>query len=142
MTKLNWSRLMLGTLIAAVIMFFTDGFLHEKIVGTDWSAVYSKLGAVEPQHEGGGIAYFAIFELGRAFTAILFYALMRAFFGAGPKTAVIAAIVGWIAFSVTGPAEFIPLGFYSTVLWWKVAAFQLMTAVVATVAGAALYREA
>jgi hypothetical protein len=123
-------------------MFFTDGFLHEKIVGTDWTAVYTHLGVPEPRHEGGGIVYFVVFELGRAFTAILFYALMRAFFGAGPKTAVIAAIVGWIAFSVTGPAEFIPLGFYSNVLWWKVAAFQLVTAVVATIAGAWIYREA
>lgn len=143
MTKLNWSRLLLGTLIAAVIMFLTDGFLHERLVGADWSAVYRNLGAPEPTHEGGGgMGYFALFEIGRAFTAILFYALMRAFFGAGPKTAVMAAIVGWIAFSVTGPAEFIPLGFYSTALWWKVAAFQLITAIVATVAGAWPYKDA
>lgn len=141
MTRLNWTRLLLGTLVAAVIMFFTDGFFHERIVGTDWTAVYSNLGAPEPQHNASGIIYFVIFELGRAFTAIFLYALMRAFFGAGPGTAVFAAIVGWIAFSVTGPAEFMPLGFYSHALWWKVAAFQLITSVAAVLAGAALYRD-
>ena len=142
MTRLNWTRVLLGTLIAAVIMFFSDGFLHERLVGNDWAAVYTNLGVAEPKHEGAGIVYFIIFELGRAFTAIFLYALMRAFFGAGPKTAVLAAIVGWIAFSVTGPAEFIPLGFYSTTLWWKVAAYQLISGIVATVAGAWIYRDA
>jgi len=142
MTQLNWTRVLLGTLVAAVIMFLSDGYFHESIVGQDWSAVYSRLGAAEPQHDASGITYFVIFEIGRAFTAIFLYALMRAFFGAGPKTAVIAAIVGWIAFSVTGPAQFVPLRFYSAALWWKVAAFQLVASVVAVLAGAALYRDA
>jgi hypothetical protein len=76
--------------------------------------------------------YFAIFELGRGFTAMMFYVLMRAFFGAGPKTAVLAGIIGWIAFSLTGPVQFIPLGFFSTALWLKVGAIQLIVSIVAT----------
>ena len=141
MPKLNWSRLLIGVLIAVVIMFMSDGFLHERLLTADWLAVYRNLGVSEPHHDGAGIIYFVIFELGRTFTAIFLYALMRSFFGAGPKTAVLAGIVAWIAFSVTGPAEFIPLGFYSTALWWKVAAYQLVTTLVATIAGAAIYRE-
>jgi hypothetical protein len=43
---------------------------------------------------------------------------------------------------VTGPAQFIPLGFFSTALWLKVGAFHLVTSIVATVAGAAIYKEA
>ncbi len=141
MPRLNWPRLFLGILVAAVIMFLSDGFLHERLIPADWSAVYANLGVAEPRHEGSGLLYFAIFELGRAFTAMFLYALMRSFFGAGPKTAVLAAIIGWIAFSVTGPAEFIPLGFYSTALWLKVAGYQLITSIIATIAGAALYRD-
>ena len=133
---------MLGGLIAAIIMFFTDGFIHEKIVKTDWQAVYAGLRAVEPDAHGSSMAYFALFELGRGFISMLLYATMRAYFGAGPKTAVIAGIAGWIAFSLTGPAQFIPLGFYSTALWVKVTAFQLVTSIVASIAGAALYKDA
>src|SRR5678815_1740239 len=121
MPRLNWTRLLIGAFVASVIMFMTDGFLHERVFATDWSAVYANLGVAEPHHESAGILYFAIFELGRGFTAIFLYALMRSFFGAGPKTAVLAGVVGWIAFSLTGPAEFIPLGFYSNALWLKVA---------------------
>lgn len=146
MPKLNWPRLLLGTLIAAVIMFLTDGFLHERVLNNDWAAVYANLGVAPPteasEHAVPSLVYFFIFELGRAFIAIFLYALMRAFFGAGPKTAVLAAIVGWLAFSVTGPAEFIPLGFFSNALWLKAAALQLITSIAATIAGAAAYRDA
>ena len=141
MPKLNWARLFIGVLIAVVIMFLSDGFLHERLLMGDWVAVYRNLGVPEPYHEGAGIVYFVIFEVGRAFMAMFLYATMRSFFGAGPKTAVLAGIVAWIAFSVAGPAEFIPLGFYSNALWWKVAAYQFVTTVIGTVAGAAVYRE-
>ena len=142
MAKINWTRLVIGGLVAAAIMFFTDGFFHEKVVIADWQAVYAGLRAAEPEPHGANLAYFAIFELGRGLISLLLYATMRTHFGPGPKTAILAAIAGWIAFSVTGPAQFIPLGFFSTALWIKVAAFHLVTSIVATLAGAAIYKEA
>ena len=141
MAQINWGRLFLGSLIAAIIMFVTDGFMHETITRGDWNAVYDGLGARTPEAHTTSMIYFAIFELGRGFTAMLFYVLMRAFFGAGPKTAVLAGIVGWIAFSLTGPAQFIPLGFFSNALWLKVGAIHLVTSIIATIAGAALYKD-
>ena len=143
MTKINWAKFIIGGLIATVILFVTDGVLHEHLLHQDWEAVYSALGGHEATTSHGvAIVYFLIFELGRGFISLLIYVLMRPFFGAGPKTAVLAAVVGWIAFSGTGPAQFIPLGFYSTVLWGKVAGFHLITTVVAVLAGAALYKDA
>jgi hypothetical protein len=139
--RINWGRVVAGGLTAAVIAFFSDGFLHEKLVGADWSAVYRALGIAEPEHDASGLAYFAVFELGRGLVSVLFYALMRAQFGAGPRTAAWAGVAAWIAFSLTGPAQFVPLGFYSNALWLKVSAFQLVSSIVATVAGAALYKE-
>ena len=142
MARINWGRLFIGSLVAAIIMFATDGFIHNTITRADWNAVYDGLRAAAPEEHGSSMVYFAIFELGRGFTAMMFYVLMRAYFGAGPKTAVIAGIVGWIAFSLTGPAQFIPLGFFSTALWLKVGAIHLVTSIVATIAGAALYKDA
>ncbi len=91
---------------------------------------------------GPGVLYFAVFELGRAFVAMFLYVMMRAHFKPGPKTAVLAGVVAWIAFSVTGPAQFIPLGFFSNALWVKVGAFQLVTSILGAIAGAAFYRDA
>ena len=141
MAKINWGRLIVGSLIAAIIMFFTDGFIHETIAKADWKAVYEGLRATEPEPHGFSMVYFALFELGRGFTAMMFYVTMRAFFGAGPKTAVLAGIVGWVAFSLTGPVQFIPLGFFSNALWLKVGAIHLITSIIATIAGAALYKD-
>ena len=141
MSKINWGRVLVGGLIAAIICFLTDGLLHEKLVATDWKAIYDNLRSATPEEHGGNIAYFAIFDLGRGLVSIFLYAVMRAKFGAGPKTAAIAGITAWIAFSLTGPAQLIPLGFYSDALWVKVAVFQLVTSIVSTIAGAALYKE-
>ena len=142
MYKINWVRVLVGGLVASIILFLTDGFLHERLALGLWQAVYADLGVAEPKHNAYALIYFAIFELGRGFISIYLYALMRSCCGAGPKTAALAGIVAWIAFSVSGPAQFIPLGFYSHALWIKVGAFQFITSIVAAVAGAFLYRDA
>lgn len=142
MPKLNLSRLFLGGLVAAVICFLTDGFLHETILKADWAAVYAGLDAKLPEAHGSSMVYFAFFELGRGIIALLLYALMRPFCSPGPKTAAIAGMVSWLAFSLTGPAQFIPLKLFSNSLWIKMAAFQLVTSIIATIAGAALYKDA
>ena len=141
MYKINWVRVLVGGLIASIILFLTDGFLHERLVSADWQAVYAGLGITEPKHNAYALVYFVIFELGRGLISIYLYALMRSCCGPGPKTAALAGLVAWIAFSVTGPAQFIPLGFYSHALWIKVGAFQLVSSIIAAIAGAALYRD-
>ena len=137
MTKINFGRLFIGGLIATVILFITDGLLHEKIVRDYWMYLYQGLGARPPEEHSISLLYFFIFEIGRGFTAMLMYVLMRPFSGPGPKTAVFAAIAAWFAFSVTGPAQFIPLGFYGRRLWLMVAGYQLVTSIVANLIAAA-----
>jgi len=50
-------------------------------------------------------------------------------------------VVAWLAFSLTGPAQFIPLGFFSNALWIKVGVFQLVTSIIAAIVGASIYKE-
>jgi hypothetical protein len=141
MSRINWPRLILGGVIASIILFFTDGIFHEKVVSADWQALHAALGIPPTKHTGLGVLYFAVFELGRGFVSMFLHALMRPHFKPGPKTAILAGVVAWIAFSVTGPAQFIPLGFFSNALWIKVAGFQLVTSIVAAIVGAALYKD-
>jgi hypothetical protein len=142
-SNINWGRFIVGGMIASIIVFITDGLLHEAILGADWKAVYDNLGASPPtEHNPVQMVYFVVFELGRGFISMFLYFLMRPHCKPGPKTAALAGVAAWIAFSLTGPAQFIPLGFYSNALWIKVAAFQLVTSIIAAVAGAALYKDA
>ena len=141
MSKLNWSRFLLAGLIAAIICFVTDGFFHEKIAMADWKAVYDHLGVAPPAETTGSLVYFAVFELGRGFIIMLLYTLLRPCCRPGPKTAALAGIIGWFAFSLTGPAQFIPLGFFSHALWLKAGAFHFITSIIAAIAGAVLYKD-
>ena len=142
MTRINFGRLFIGGLIASVLLFLSDGFLHEQVFKQYWEYLYQGLGAKAPESSHPmALVYFFIFELGRGFGAIFIYALMRPFHGVGPKTAVLSAIVAWLAFSVTAPAEFIPLGFYGRRLWVMVAAAQLVTSIVANLLAAWIYRD-
>ena len=143
MPGIKWTRLFIGGLVAAVICFLSDGFLHERLTTADWKAVYDNLHIASPPEEHTtALFYFAFFEIGRGFISLFVYALMRPLFRPGPKTAALAGLVAWFAFSLTGPAQFIPLGFYSHALWLKVGAFHLVTSIVAAIAGAALYKDA
>jgi hypothetical protein len=139
---INWGRFIIGGIIASIIAFFSDGFLHEALVKPDWQALYAALGANEPTGHSSSMIYFAVFELGRGFIAMLLYVLMRPTCKPGPKTAAWAGVVTWIAFSLTGPAQFIPLKLFSNTLWVKVAAFQLVTTIIAAVVAGALYKDA
>jgi hypothetical protein len=141
--RVNWARLVAGGAIATLICFATDGLMHERVVNADWRALGDALGLKAQAQAGHGSALisFLDFELGRGFGAVFIYVMMRARYGPGAKTAVGAAVVSWLISSVCGPAQFIPLGFYSHTLWLKVAACQLLTSSGATLAGAAIYRE-
>ena len=142
MTQINFGRLFIGGLIASFLLFVSDGFLHEQVFKPYWEHLYEHLGAKPPESSHAfAMMYFVVFEVGRGFGAIFIYALMRPFHGVGPKTAVFAAIAAWLAFSVTAPAEFIPLGFYSLHLWILVAAAQLVTSIVANLLAAWIYRD-
>jgi len=139
--KINWVRVIVGGLVVAAICFFSDGLLHEKLLGTDWKAAYDNLGAAPPEPHSISLVYFAVFELGRGLLSMFLYVLMRPHWRPGPKTAALAGAVAWLAFSIAGPAQFIPLGFFSNALWVKAGAFQLVTSIVAAIAGAALYKD-
>jgi hypothetical protein len=141
MNDVNWGRFILGALIVAATCFVSDGFLHQRVVTEQWQAVIAALGATVPEHAGFSMVWFVVFEAGRGFLAMYVYVLLRPRLGPGVKTATWAGVVTWVAFSLTGPAQFIPLGFYSTMLWFSVAVYQLVFTIIAAIMGAAPYTE-
>lgn len=139
MNDVNWGRFILGALIVAAICFVSDGFLHQRVVTEQWQAVYDALGATPPDHSGFSMVWFLVFEAGRGFLAMYVYVLLRPRLGPGVKTATWAGVVTWIAFSLTAPAQFIPIGFFSAMLWFSVAVYQLVFTIIAAIVGAAPY---
>jgi hypothetical protein len=142
MTKINFGRLFIGGLIATVLLFLSDGFLHEQVFKQYWEYLYQGLGAT-PARPGHAYAlvYFFIFELGRGFGANLYLCAdaavpwCRAEDGRFRGDRGVARVLG------NSPAEFIPLGFYGRRLWVMVAAAQLVTSIVANLIAAWIYRD-
>jgi hypothetical protein len=141
MSNVNWARFTLGALIVAAICFVSDGFLHQRLVNEQWHELITALGITMKEHAGWTMIYFIVFELGRGFLTMYLYVLLRPRLSPGVTTAAWAGLVAWVAYSLTGPAQFIPLGFYSESLWVSVAAYQLVASIIAAIAGAAPYGE-
>ncbi len=140
MSKINWSRFFLGVLIASAIFFVTDGLMHNKILESQWRELFQSMTA-PPPHNPVAFVYFGLFEIGRGFISILIYVLLRPISGPGWKTASLAALSAWFAFSIAGPAQFIPMALFSNSLWIIGGAVQLVTSLVGTLAGAASYKQ-
>jgi hypothetical protein len=141
MGSINWARLALGALIAAAICFISDGFLHQRVIDGQWQALADGLGITIREHAGWNMVYFVLFELCRGFITLLIYVLLRPRLGPGVTTAAWAGFVAWLAYSFTGPVQFIPIGFFSAELWISAGIYQLVASIIAGIAGAAIYRE-
>ena len=143
MKRINYGRVLLGGVLAGVLLFMADGFIHEKLLHEHWMAAMKAAGrSVEAEEHGGDLAYFAVFELLRGLAVAWLYAAIRAHFGAGPKTAVIASLAVWaIMFPVFFLQE-IPLGFYSTTLLGLWSLYEVVPSVVAGLIAGALYKDA
>ena len=140
-SAINLPRLLLGALIATAILFVSDGLLHQRVINDQWQALTDALGVSFQEHGGWTALYFVIFELGRGLLTLFTYVLLRPRLGPGPLTAVWAGVTAWFAYSLTGPVQFIPIGFFSAELWLAAAGYQLVASIIAAIAGAAVYRE-
>ena len=134
MSNINYSRVLIGGLVAGVLFFVLD-WLGLMIMGLDMEAWMAAHALREPN-----MAVFVVIDLLLGIVAVWLYAAIRPRFGPGAKTAAIAAAFMWFLFAL------IYFGFHMMALftqgdYMKMAAWGLVQVFVATLAGAWLYRE-
>ena len=144
MGKISWGRVFLGGLVAAVVWWVAEGIVHGVLLAADWDAAMVALGRTQEQMQAGMAHFMMLVTAWCVITGILgvwIYAAIRPRFGAGPKTAVIAGIALWCGVyllpSIVDLAQ---------QLWpAKLTCIPLITSffesILATLAGAWLYRE-
>jgi hypothetical protein len=140
--KLNTARILVGGAVAGLIMNVSEAVLHAGILGTDSEQLYKTLNVPPPSPTANvPVLVAAAFLIG--FAAIWLYAAIRPRFGPGPRTAVIAGVAVWIlshiwsgVYLANGYAGIIPAR-----LAWIPVIWGLFEAILATLAGAALYKE-
>jgi hypothetical protein len=142
MATMNVPRILAGGAIAGLIMNVSEAVLHAVVLGDDAGLLYQSLHVPTPNPASNvPILVGATFLLG--FAAVWLYAAIRPRFGAGWRTALIAGIAVWL-FAHLWSGVYLGHGYSGIItprLAWIPVVWGLLEAPLATLAGAALYKE-
>jgi len=136
MGRINWSRVVLGGVVAGVVVNLLEGALG-FLMHSQWEAAMKNM---KPP-SGAVMAAHLVWSFVIGIAAIWLYAAVRPRYGPGPATALRIGFVVWLFVHATfsfaaGSMELLP----SKIMWIS-AAWSLPETLLATLAGAWLYRE-
>ena len=139
MGKINWTRVILGGLVAGLIINVFEWLLNGAIIAKDMEAAISALGR---QLGGGALAMFTVWGFLVGIFAVWLYAGIRPRYGAGPKTAACAGAAVWGLGYLLAAVTPLALKLFPTRIMAIGLAVGLVEVIVGTLVGAWLYREA
>jgi len=140
MGNINVGRGLLGGLVAGIVMTIGEYILNDKVLAAqmkDYLAAHKF-----PAPGGNAVVVAIVMTIILGIVIVLGYAAIRPRFGAGPKTAIIAALFAWFGVylypNVLGAAfGFVPTNILPIALVWG-----LVEYCIAAMIGAWLYKEA
>ena len=140
MSKINIGRVILGGLIAGLIINFGEYVLNAIVLAAQWTAVTESIHrpAVGPSQ----IVLFNILGFIEGIVAVWTYAAIRTRFGAGPRTAVYAALLTWVSCYFLMNVYPATLGIIPVSMLVILLAEGVVEIILATIVGAWFYREA
>jgi hypothetical protein len=138
--KINFGRVLLGGLVAGIVLNIGEYILNDKVFGAQMKEYFAKHNFPTPGGNAIVVAVVMTFVLG--IVIVLGYAAIRPRFGAGPKSAIVAALFAWFGVyvypNVLGAAfGFVPTNILPIALVWGLVEYN-----VAALIGAWLYKEA
>jgi len=140
MGKINFGRVLLGGIVAGVILNLGEMVLNGMILAKEMADFFNRCGFKQPASTFYVIAIAITFVLG--IVIVLGYAAIRPRFGAGPKTAIIAALFAWFGVYVYQNVIALGLGMVPIKLVAIALVWGLVEYIIASLVGAALYKEA
>jgi hypothetical protein len=139
MSKINLGRVIMGGIVAGVIIDIFEYVLNAIVLADRWNAIIAAHNL--PPFTGNAIAVFNIMGLVGGIAAVWTYAAIRPRFGEGAGTAIIAALLMWVVAYLLPDAGNAVLGLYTASLTAILVSVGLVEIVVATLAGAFIYKE-
>jgi hypothetical protein len=139
MSKINYGRVILGGLLTGLIINVGEFLLNEVIFVKQMEEMVRRLNITRPGVTFISVAIIMTFLVG--IVIVFVYAMIRTRLGPGPKTAIVAGLVGWFciyfyAGILNGTLFGVPPTLMAAGLVWGLAEY-----VVGAVAGAWLYKE-
>jgi len=139
MGRINVARVIMGGLLAGLIINISEYILNDVVLRQEMMAEFARLNL--PSIGGGAIAVFVTLGFSLGIVLVWLYAAIRPRYGAGPKTAMCAALTVWFLAYFYSSAMFAAVGMMSTNLIVTGIVWGLVELLVAGVAGAWLYKE-
>ncbi|HEV3215672.1 MAG TPA: hypothetical protein VGZ27_08105, partial [Vicinamibacterales bacterium] len=137
--RINVARVILGGIVAGLVINISEFVLNQVVLGADMVESLARMNL--PPVGGAAIPIFIILGFLDGFVLVWLYAAIRPRFGAGPKTAVIAALAAWFFVSFNVVVSMHVLGMYHRRLLAISTTWELGQSIVAALAGGALYTE-
>ena len=138
MNKINWGRVVLGGIVAGVIMDVVEYVFHTYVIAEKESAAMT---ALNVHMRNDAIPVFLALGIVTGIVTLWLYAAARPRYGGSAGTAVMIAIAVWIIAYAIPDIGIAFQGLFSMHLMCEEAVVGLVEVIVATVAGAALYKE-
>jgi hypothetical protein len=139
MGKINLGRVILGGIVAGVIIDIIEYVLNAIVLADRWSSIMAAHNL--PPFTFNAIIVFNIIGLVTGIAAVWTYAAVRPRFGEGPRTAVVAALLIWVVGYLLPDAANVVVGLYPLAVALILVCVGLVEIVIATLAGAFLYKE-
>ncbi len=138
MGKINVGRVILGGLLAGLVMTVSEYVLNTYVTAEETSAIMQRLGL--PQIGTNQIIGFVVLTFVVGIVLIWLYAAMRPRFGAGIKTAIIAAVALWVIAMISAASDVI-VGITTADSLIVPGIWTLVETIVAAIAGGWVYQE-
>lgn len=143
MGRINWGRVFLGGLLAGVVINIGEYLFHAVLFKDEVAEMMRSLGK-DPATvmSGNAIVIWNILGFLAGIGAVWGYAAIRPRFGMGAKTAAIAGVAVWYFSRFLGAIGEMNMGMASQKMIMTGLVWGLVELIVATMAGAWLYKEA
>ena len=141
MHKINLRRVILGGLVAGLVANLFDFVITSYLLGADLEAMAARLNLHPSDAWPSALWVFIGGDFIWGLLLVFTYAAVRPRFGPGPKTAMISGALLWAATAVL-TAQLSAAGIRTLPSYLKAGALYLVSAVVSSLVGAMLYKEA
>ena len=140
MGQINWTRVLLGGLLAGLIINIGEFVLNGMLLTEQWANAMQALNR-PPDFTGTQIAAFNLLGFLTGIGGTWLYAAMRPRYGAGAKTALCAGAALWFLSYLLPSIGYAAIGLFPGRLIAYGTAWGLVELLVGIVAGAYLYKE-
>jgi hypothetical protein len=139
MDKINYGRLVLSGLVAGIVLNIGESLLNAVVLARQMEDIFKRINVPPPSGSFIAIAVVMTFVLGLVLAWV--YTLIRPRMGAGPKTAIVAAVILWFCVYVysgiiNGLIIGVPFSMILIAMIWGLVEYAL-----AGLAGGWLYKE-